>query len=133
MLKDAQNWLKCWEQEFSVSFDSLKLSDKNKNDIQKNIEILQEMLAYCKQNNLNPVITILPVTKYLSSQFSEEFIQDHIFAYIEKANTIKAPVLNYLKDERFTPPEYYINSFFMNRVGAKMFTKEVMKNLNVMN
>lgn len=133
LLKDAQNWLKCWEQEFSVSFDSLKLSDKNKNDIQKNIEILQEMLAYCKQNNLNPVITILPVTKYLSSQFSEEFIQDHIFAYIEKANTIKAPVLNYLKDERFTTPEYYINSFFMNRVGAKMFTKEVMKNLNVMN
>ena len=112
----------------TVRKKKLKLIGKTIKDLE-NIEILKDTLAYCKQNELNPVITILPVTRYLSSQFSEEFIQDHILAYIEKANTINAPVLNYLKDERFTAPEYYINSFFMNRVGAKMFTKEVMKDI----
>lgn len=131
LLKDAENWMKCWEREFNISFDSLKLSDKNKNDIQKNIEILKEMLAYCKQNDLNPIITILPVTKYLSSQFSEEFIQNHILAYIERANTINVPVLNFLKAERFTAPDYYINSFFMNRVGARMFTENVLEVLRI--
>lgn len=123
---DAEKWIKCWEQEFDISFDNLCLSSKNRKDVQMNVDILRNMLEYCVQHELKPAIAILPVTEYLSSRFSDEFITKHILAYIDKANVVNAPVLNYLKDGRFTAPGYYINSFFMNRVGARKFTKQLV-------
>lgn len=126
---DAEKWMKCWEREFDISFDHLHLSKKKQKDIQMNIDVLENMLAYCVQHELKPVILILPVTEYLSSQFSDEFLKNHILAYIDKANIVNAPILNYLKDERFIAPEYYINSFFMNRAGARKFTKVVINDL----
>lgn len=87
------------------------------------------MLIYCTLRRLKPVIAILPVTEHLSSRFTEYFIQTHIFHYINEANVVEAPMLNYLKDERFTSPELYINSFFMNKRGRKKITMEIIGKL----
>ena len=89
------------------------------------------MLEYCKMHDFKPIITILPVTDYLSSRFTDDFIKEHILRYINAANTIKVPVLNYLKDERFTASELYINSFFMNKKGRKLFTRRVLSDLGI--
>lgn len=126
--KDADNWINCWNREFDISLPNPKLSKENESDISQNICILREMLEYCKLHNLKPIITILPVTKYLSSRFTDEFIHEHILRYIDAANSVNAPVLNYLMDERFTAPELYINSFFMNKKGRTIFSEE-FKNL----
>lgn len=80
-------------------------------------------------HNFKPIITILPVTDYFSSRFTDEFIQEHIVRYINAANSVEAPVLNYLNDKRFTASELYINSFFMNKKGRKMFTKEIINSI----
>lgn len=80
-------------------------------------------------HKFKPIITILPVTDYLSSRFTDEFIQEYILRYINVANTVKAPVLNYLNDKRFTSSELYINSFFMNKKGRKIITKEIINNI----
>ena len=122
--KDADNWINCWNREFNISLPNPKLSKENESDISQNICILREMLEYCKLHNFKPIITILPVTKYLSSRFTDEFINEHILRYIVAANSVNAPVLNYLMDERFTAPELYINSFFMNRRGRRLFSQE---------
>lgn len=126
--KDADNWINCWNREFNISLPNPKLSKENESDISQNIRILREMLEYCKLHNFNPIITILPVTKYLSSRFTDEFIHEHILKYIDAANSVNAPVLNYLMDERFTAPELYINSFFMNRRGRRLFSHEFLYN-----
>lgn len=126
--KDADNWINCWNREFDISLPNPKLSKENESDISQNICILREMLEYCKLHNLKPIITILPVTKYLSSRFTDEFINEHILRYIVAANSVNAPVLNYLMDERFTAPELYINSFFMNRRGRRLFSHEFLYN-----
>ena len=122
--KDADMWINCWNREFNISLPNPKLSKENESDISQNICILREMLEYCKLHNFKPIITILPVTKYLSSRFTDEFINEHILRYIVAANSVNAPVLNYLMDERFTAPELYINSFFMNRRGRRLFSQE---------
>lgn len=127
--KDADCWIDCWNREFDITLPTPNLSEENKSDIQQNIRILREMLEYCKMHNFKPIITILPVTDYLSSRFTDEFIQEHILRYIDAANSVKVPVLNYLNDKRFTASELYINSFFMNKKGRKMFTKEIVKNI----
>lgn len=127
--KDADRWIECWNREFDITLPTPNLSEENKSDIQQNIRILREMLEYCKMHKFKPIITILPVTDYLSSRFTDEFIQEHLLRYINAANSVKVPVLNYLNDKRFTASELYINSFFMNKKGRKMFTKEIINNI----
>jgi hypothetical protein len=38
-----------------------------------------------------------------------------------------------MDDERFSSNEYFYNSFFMNENGAKLFTKQILKDLNLIN
>lgn len=130
--KDADHWIDIWNKEFDIKLPSPTLSADNKSDIQKNIQILKEMIEYCLSKGLRPVIAILPVTNYLYSRFTPEFIENHILAYIAEANEVKVPVKNYLTDERFTDPSLYINSFFFNTKGRKKFTKQFIKDLRAL-
>lgn len=130
--KDATSWIEgCWNPEFNIDVENMSpLSKANQKSIEGNIRILSEIIQYCIDNGLQPVLTMLPVTKELSAKFSEEFIQQHILKYIKESNKQGAPVLYYLKDERFANPDFYINSFFMNAVGRKYFTKIFVNELN---
>lgn len=129
--KDADHWIDIWNKEFDIKLPTPTLSAENKSDIQKNIQILKEMIEFCLSKGLKPVIAILPVTNYLYSRFTSEFIENHILAYIAEANEVKVPVKNYLTDERFTDPSLYINSFFFNTKGRKKFTKQFIEDLRV--
>ena len=127
--KDADRWIDIWNKEFDIKLPTPTLSAENKSDIQKNIQTLKEMIKFCLAKGLRPVIAILPVTNYLYSRFTPEFIENHILAYIAEANEVKVPVKNYLTDERFTDPSLYINSFFFNTKGRKKFTKQFIEDL----
>lgn len=127
--KDADHWIDCWNKEFDIKLPIPTLSAENKSDIQKNIQILKEMIEFCLSKGLRPVIAILPVTNYLYSRFTPEFIENHILAYIAEANKENVPVLNYLHDTRFTSSDLYINSFFFNTKGRKKFTKQFVEDL----
>ena len=127
--ENADHWIDIWNKEFNIMLPTPTLSAENKNDIQKNIQILKEMIDYCLSMGLKPVIAILPVTNYLYSRFTPEFIEKHILAYIAESNEAKVPVVNYLTDERFTDPYLYINSFFFNTIGRKKFTKQFIEDL----
>ena len=127
--KDADFWIRCWDREFNIHIPSLKISTKNQEDIQQNIRLMKEMIEYCKKHEFKPVIVILPVTRNLSSRFSEEYLQTHVLRYVNESATAGAPVFNYLKDNRFTDSSLYINSFFFNKTGRKAFTKAFVEDL----
>lgn len=126
---DADFWINCWNREFDIDINRLILSDINKTNIKRNIHLLHEMIQFCLDRKLRPVICILPVTDYLGNRFSEDFVNNQILAYVNEANTQKCPVLNHLKDKRFTDSSLYINSFFFNLQGRKQFTKMIIKEL----
>lgn len=127
--KDADFWINCWNREFQINIPSLNISDKNHKDIRHNIELMREMIAYCGQHSFQPIIVILPVTTYLSSRFSDDYLNTHVYHYINESAKAGVPVLNYLKDERFTSPEWYINSFFFNKRGRQYFTQVFVNDL----
>lgn len=127
--KDADFWIDCWNREFEINIPSLDISEKNRDDIAHNIRLVKEMIRWCKDHDLNPVIAILPVTKYLSSRFSEEYLQTHVYRYINESAKAGAPIMNYLKDDRFTDSSLYINSFFFNKKGREVFTKVFIEDL----
>lgn len=127
--KDADKWINSWNKEFGIKLPSPTLSPNNEKDISNNIQILKEMIEYCLSKGLKPVIAILPVTDYLYSRFTSEFVEKHILAYIAEANEAKVSIVNYLRDERFTDSSLYINSFFFNTKGRKKFTKQFIEDL----
>ena len=68
----------------------------------------------------------------MRDKFSASFIENHIMAYTNKAiNHRGVTVLNYLDDPSFQNKEYFINSFFLNARGRKLFTAKVLKGLKI--
>lgn len=127
--KDADFWIKCWDREFCISSTAFEISDKNKDDIAMNIRILQNTIAYCVNEGLRPVICLIPVSNYLGSKFSDDYLQEHLYKYIHRANNIDVPFFDYLHDERLTDSRLYINSFFFNAEGRKQFTNIFVQDL----
>lgn len=129
---DATMWIeKCWNREFSIDICHMQeLSDDNQQAIEANINLLRQIVVFCKEHSYRPVITYLPVSKVLGNKFSSEFIEKHIHLYVARAiSGLDVPVLDYMKDERFQSSDYYINSFFMNRKGARYFTNIFLREL----
>lgn len=127
--KDAEKWIHSWEKEFNIKMENLVLSEYNKECIEKNIQILNKLLHFCVDNQYRPVLILLPVTEYLGEKISSTFREKHIKSYLEKANDLNVPLLNYFDDKRFTSSELYINSFFFNIKGRLLFTEAVIAEL----
>lgn len=136
--KDAEWWIrKCWNPEFSIDIEKMQpLSDKNKISIIKNIAIVREIYQYCKEHELKLKLVYLPLTKELNNIFPESYVNQYIKTCSEQAiKDSNVEIIDYMQDKRFQKHEYYINSFFMNRFGAKIFTRifineNIIKQLN---
>lgn len=129
---DALKWVDGWKKQFQISdLDNIILSDTNRVCIEKNVEILKEMIDFCLERKYEPILIIIPVTKALSSYFPNKFVEEQIINYILQSNQKNVRFLNYWKDKQFEAKEFYFNSFFMNKIGRKRFTKQVLKDLGL--
>lgn len=120
-----------WKQQFLITDLDFPVSEKNRECITYNTNLLKEMISFCIERNLKPVIVIPPMTKILSSKFSETFRENYIYSFIREANTNQVVFLNYLDDERFMGSDLYFNSYFLNQKGRKLFTNQVLNDLGI--
>lgn len=128
--QDAQRWVDGWKEQFAIKdIQNIILTDENKTNIEKNIKLLINMIAFCKEKEFEPVLLVLPVTKELSSLFPDQFFQKYVLDPIVEAKGENTKLLNYWKDERFEVSVNYIDSFLMNKVGRDKFTKVVLEAL----
>ena len=130
--KDALRWIDGWKKQFKINnLENIILSDENKHSIEKNIETLREIINFCIEKKCEPVLIIIPVTKVLSCYLADKFVEEYIIDYINRSNEKKVRLLNYWKDERFEDEKFYFNSFFMNHIGRKQFTEQVLRDLGL--
>lgn len=123
---DASFWIeKCWNPEFGIDIENMRsLSDTNRRAVKFNIEKVRDICKFCKEQNFNLILVYLPLTKELGDKFSTEYIKTQMTDYVKDATRgYNVPLVDYMKDSRFTHYQYYINSFFMNRIGARKFTE----------
>jgi hypothetical protein len=130
--KDALKWITGWKSQFSIVDLNSTLNDIQQNNFNSSALILHDIVTFCKERGYNPVIVIPPVTKYLNVYFNQIFKKIYIYDYIKKAQVENIPFLDYMDDERFSDPNLYFNSFFLNLRGRKIFTKQVLKDLNML-
>lgn len=129
--QDASNWIKSWLKEFNLrSLNDVK-ADFWKKYYDEAIEINKTIVNFCLERDLKPVFLCIPMTKHLSSLFSEDFYQYMIKDFVNYANLQKIPFLDYTNDERFQDDNLYFNSFFFNLRGRKIFTKQVLRDLRL--
>lgn len=122
---DATSWIeRCWNPEFGIDIQNMQpLSEKNKHSVRENIKNVREIANYCKNKGFRLIVAYLPLSKELGSKFSTDYVQKYMTDYVnESIDGTEAKFVDYMHDSRFENKDYYINSFFMNRKGAKLFT-----------
>ena len=94
----------------------------------KTRKILTGMIQYCYDNGYNPILVVTPVSGIMNSQLGNLFVKKVLYDNISLANIQGAPLLDYLKDERFQDISlYHNNADFLNAKGRRLFT-EVLVN-----
>lgn len=130
MVEDAERWMQNWMKEFSITDFSYPLSMVNRDGIDDAARTINEIIAFCKERNITPVMTIPPVYHTLGEKFTPEIRKKIIDSLIEKVEDKSVWFYNYMDDPDFTNDiTLFRNSFLMNDKGAKLFTRRVLKDL----
>lgn len=131
LIVDAEKWMRSWEKEFNIN--NLESSLNNSLQQCRNISVknIQNIIDFCLERDLNPVLIFPPMTKYLSCKFTKKMREIYVYSFIQQANQKNIPFLDYWDDERFSDSSLYFNSFFLNLKGRKLFTKQVLEDLKI--
>lgn len=126
--KSADAMMSGWLKQFEISDLSAPLSEKHLTEQESRKKTLIEMVNFCKERALKPVIVIPPMHHSLSSMFPPEFKTNFIDAFLRG---IDVPVFNYMNDVLMDHEEYYQTALFLNEQGARVFTKRVLKDIGI--
>lgn len=130
---DAKKWIKGWKTEFCVKEYKDFWSEKFKPYFESGVNILSEMIDYCLYRNLKPVLITIPMSSYLANEFTPEFRRKMIYDFVKASNKKNVRFLDYMFDDRFSNPDLFNGSFFLNLRGRKLFTEQVVKDLEIGN
>ena len=120
------------KKQFGITDLDTPLSEHHSNDQKNRIQVLRDMIDFCLERDLKPVLVIPPVHSALGKRLTEKCRENYIYSFVKKANERNVPFLDYMDDGRFQNDGYFLNSFFMSEDGAKTFTKIVLKDLNIL-
>lgn len=129
--RDADLLMTYWKNEFHIKDLELPLDAKLQRSRVQSVKDLQAIVDFCLERKLKPVIVIPPMSEFLAERFTSSIRETYIYSFIRQANVHHIPVLDYLDDKRFSKVGLYFNSFYLNLRGRKLFTKQVLLDLNI--
>jgi len=130
MKRYADGWIKM----FSLKdLKTPKLSDANKNEIEKNCKHLEDMIELCLKNDLHPVIVVPPFSDRMNQYFSLDFTRTLVDVNVTRViGNRNIPFLNYQWDDAFQK-EYSLfvdGGFRLNKMGSEVFIRRLLRDLN---
>lgn len=130
-IRSAKNWITIWTKQFNITDLNQPLSAENIEGRKSRLQIVKDIILFCQERDLQPVIVLPPAHHTLNDYFSPQFVNNYITSFIEELNAPSVKVLDYLNHPSFTKDEYFRDAYFMNEIGAKAFTKQVLKDLKL--
>jgi hypothetical protein len=122
--QDAKKRCSDWCSQFGLKdTQSDEITETLAVKFQQTQKILIEMIEYCLDNDLHPIIVCTPVSRQMNDRLSDRFLDKVLYENIRQANKANVPFLDYTRDPRFQDARYYTNADFMNAEGRKKFTK----------
>lgn len=127
MEKDAERMIKMWKKQFKIDDLSSPIDMKHENEMETRSKNLSEIISFCKERNLKPILVIPPAHPSLTKYFNDTFMKNYVEAFVNKANSNNVPFYNYLKSSEFSSNKYFKSSFFLNKKGAQKFTQMILR------
>lgn len=132
MKLDAERWIKGWKHEFSLSDFSQPLSLINQDGLKDASVILNDMIAFCKERNIKPVLVLPPMYHTLAEMFDQNARRIFLGNLIDSIEDKSIEFINYMDDSRFgSDASLFQNSFLLNKKGAQIFTKIVLEDIGI--
>lgn len=126
--KRCQSWCRQFGLADTISGD---VSEELEANFIKSRQILTEMIQFCLDNGLTPILVVTPVSREMNKRLGDPFLDAVLFNNIHKANTQGVPLLNYLRDDRFVDYKlYHNNADFLNARGRTLFTRILISDTN---
>ena len=133
MISDSKRWMNDWMKEFGIANFSYPLSMINQDGIETAASYLNEIINFSRQHNIQPVLLIPPVYHTLGELLKPEIRKLIIDSLVEKVEDKSVWFHNYMDDPAFSHNrDFFYNSFLMNKKGATLFTKRVLKDLKLL-
>lgn len=126
---NAESWILNWKKEFDIKDFNEPLSEENRKRAEARKHTINDIILFCLERNLKPVIVIPPMHPALVSKFTPEFRRNYIYDFIKSVNECNIPFYDYMDSAEFRDNRFYINPFFMSKIGARTFTKMFVEGL----
>ena len=128
--ENALGFINGWKEQFQIADFDAPLTPLNQEGRDYRIHLMRELIDFCIERDYKPVYIIPPVTNSLSSYFTPTFEKRYVYDFLEQVER-DILLLDYSKDTDLKRDNLYFNSFFLNKKGASLFTKRVLKDLNL--
>lgn len=132
-IHSAKQWIDLWMKQFNITDLNQPLSKENLIGRKSRLVIVKDILCFCHERDLKPVIVLPPAHHSLNYYFTSTFVKNYITSFIEELNAPSVRVLDYLNHPSFTKDELFQDAYYMNNQGARIFTKQVLTDLNLIN
>lgn len=130
--KHAISRIKDWEKNIGISLDGKsEISEQIRKNIRENIEIVDNMIDICLDNNLVPVLLTMPESPIMKGKIPVEYLEKCLYEpiqYIIKKKNTQYYNLSYIKE--LDSERYYMNSDCFNEEGRKKFTEIVLRKID---
>lgn len=129
--QDAKNWVVGWKAQFGIADLDAPLSSQNIDAQAYRKVVMRNLVDFCTERGYRPVLVIPPVSKHLARLFTPKFEERYIYSYIRGIGR-KVKLLDYSKNDAFSEDGLYSNALFLNAKGAKLFTRTVLRDLQLL-
>lgn len=127
---DAKMRMESWRKEFSMIRFTDPLSLVNQDAYHDGAKVLGQMVDFCIERELNPILVMPPVSEAMRKQFRPDMKALFIDEFVKEGIGEKVKFIDYFADNRFEKDDF-LNSFILNVEGAKKFTEIVLKDVEV--
>lgn len=124
-LSDADKWITLWKREFGIESLECEIPMHLHSSLSERENLMVEIIKFCKERDLNPIVILPPVHQALSHHFTQTFKDRYLESILKISEQNGATIIDMLNDEGYEDDDFY-NSFFLNPKGSRKF----MENLN---
>lgn len=129
---NAQLMVEGWKEQFGIDDLDAPIKGKHVEEFHKRQNLLREIIQFCIERDLKPVIVYPPIHPSLSILMSNEFRKQYIYDFIEGAiQGLNCSFYEYINHDMINTDDLFRTSYFLNTNGAKKFTQQLLNQLEL--
>lgn len=127
--EDCKRRIERWKKYGVKSFDNKSGFNINNKNINKNIEIIKNIIKFCKNKGYGVIVVTPPISPFLRKYFGNGF-KDILNKPLEElGRTENVKYYDFTEEERFKDESLFLNTACLNKNGRRKFTDIIIKSL----